>query len=55
MLALLTLQGSAGLLKVNADTVAENVNVSSDYVKVNTSTGVHDVGKITVRTNGKKN
>ncbi len=54
MLALLVLQGSAGILGASADTVAENVNVSSDYVKVNTSTGVHDVGKITVRTNGKE-
>lgn len=54
MIALLALQGSAGLSKVNADTVAENVNVSSDYVKVNSSTGVHDVGKITIRTNGKE-
>ncbi|MGB4823760.1 MAG: SpaA isopeptide-forming pilin-related protein, partial [Leuconostoc mesenteroides] len=54
MLALLALQGSAGILGASADTVAENVNVSSDYVKVSTSTGVHDVGKITVRTNGKE-
>ena len=54
MIALLALQGSAGLSKVNADTVAENVNVSSDYVKVNSSTGVHDVGKITIKTNGKE-
>ena len=54
MLALLALQGSAGILGASADTVAENVNVSSDYVKVSTSTGVHDIGKITVRTNGKE-
>ena len=54
MLALLALQGSAGISKVSADTVAENVNVSSDYVKVNSSTGVHDVGKITIKTNGKE-
>ena len=32
MLALLALQGSAGISKVSADTVAENVNVSSDQL-----------------------
>ena len=54
MLALLALQGSAGILGASADTVAENVNVSSDYVQVKTSTGIHDVGKITVTTDGKQ-
>src|SRR5574341_1041703 len=54
MLALLALQGSAGISKVSADTVAENVNVSSEYVKVNSSKGVHDVGKITIKKNGKE-
>ena len=54
MLALLALQGSAGISRVSADTVAEFVHVPGEYVQVRTSTGVHDTGEIIVKSNGKE-
>lgn len=54
MLALLVLQGSAGISKVSADTVAEFVHVPGEYVQVRTSTGIHDTGEIIVKSNGKE-
>ncbi|MBS7576955.1 MULTISPECIES: SpaA isopeptide-forming pilin-related protein [unclassified Enterococcus] len=39
---------------VSADTIAEYVNVPGEYVKVLTSTGVHDTGQLVVKSNGKE-